>query len=309
MPPILHIELLGVPTVSQGRVPLSTIATEKAKLLLFYLILFRGMKHTRPALAGLFWGDSTEPQARRALNTALWRLRQWMKSLRIQVESTLWIEDQEIGFNRASRCWVDVIEFEERMTWAEQMMRRSPEQAAAAFQAAVHLYRGPLLEGCYLEWCLVERDRLQQLFIRALLQLMEYHDKRQEYAQAIAYAQRILADNPLDEEIQRALIKLFLSNHQPAKALQQYHRCEAILRQELGIQPMPETCALVQEVALQLVGKIDLWPVPSLPSPEKVSAEGRPLVEQIILALDRFEVARAELIDALEAFHQQRNDL
>ena len=99
---------------------------------------------------------------------------------------------------------------------------------------------------CYEDWCLVERERLGRLYLGALGQLLTFHSQRQEYDAAMDCALRVLACDPLREEVHRDLIQLYLDAHQPAAALRQYRACEEVLRRDLGVDPMPETRALLR---------------------------------------------------------------
>ncbi len=305
---LLRIHLLGFPHILLGDSPAQDFPTEKVKLLFFFLILFRHVAHTRSALAGQFWGDCPEVQARHSLSTALWRLRQWLEPLQTHTSPILVLEDKQIAFNVSSKYWLDVAEFEQRINWAKQMNATAPDQAAASFTSAVGMYRGELLEGCYADWCLVERNRLHQMFLQALVHLMVYHAGRQEYTQAIALGQRIVQDDPLREDVQRELMALFALNQQPIESLLQYRRLEATLREELGIEPMPETQELIRQLMLNH---------PFIPTTLKVlgaqvtSDSRHPSVlfsSRIDVVMRHFEAARNELTQALDVLRQIRND-
>jgi DNA-binding SARP family transcriptional activator len=115
-------------------------------------------------------------------------------------------------------------------------------------RAAVECYRGDLLDSWYVDWCLVERERLQALYVRVLARLLANHSENGEIDLAIDCARRILSCDALREEIHRDLIRLLLKAGQPAAALKQYRICEELLGQELAIQPAPETRALLAAI-------------------------------------------------------------
>ncbi len=54
------------------------------------------------------------------------------------------------------------------------------------------LYRGDLLEGWYQEWCLFERERLQNAYMLMLDKLMGYCEAHSEYEQGLVYGDLIL---------------------------------------------------------------------------------------------------------------------
>jgi hypothetical protein len=77
---------------------------------------------------------------------------------------------------------------------------------------------------------------------------LAYNSKQSEYDAAIDCARRILGCDPLREEVHRDLMRLHISAGQPAAALRQYRQCEDLLRHELGVEPAPETRALLSPI-------------------------------------------------------------
>jgi len=243
----LRVKLFGSLELERDGRPLARFASRKSGELFAYLALNRKAPLTREHLAGVFWGDSAEERARHTLNTTLWRINRVLEPPRSAAgeRGYLRITPQHIGFNVASGVWLDVAEFESRCELAEQS--EAPTRYALYSQAA-NLYRGDLLADCYEDWCIVERERLQGLYVRALAQLMAYNSSRAEYDLAIDCARRILTCDPLREEVHRDLMRLHLHAGQPAAALRQYRQCEDMLRDELGVEPAPETRALLTPI-------------------------------------------------------------
>ncbi len=296
----LNVHLLGLPRILYGNSHTPDFPTEKVKLLFCFLVLFRKTAHARSMLSGLFWGDSPEPRARHSFNTAVWRLRQWVGGFQGVSTPIIVIDDDRIGLNPHALCWLDTGEFEEHISLAQRLHRTAPEIATNSLHRAVELYQGQLMEGCYADWCLIERDRLHQLFMQALIHLMVFHTTQREYLQAINCAQRILRDDPLREEVQRELIKLFILNQQPDDALSQYRRCETILEQELGIKPMRETSELFQKMIRGTESiRMQLNHTP-IPGQHPSSSQLKSLVPRMHALLHQFDDAREELAQTLE---------
>ncbi len=245
---MLEIGLFGTPTLQRDGQPLARFPSRKVRDLLAYLLVNRHVPHPREQLAGVFWGDWDDRKARHCLNTTLWRLRRVIGPSQIHEVPYLHVDAQTIGFNTASNFRLDIAEFEDRCTWAEGLGQRAPEYRAALYRQAITLYQGDLLTDCYQEWCLVERERLQRLYLRALSWLLAYHMQRGEHDAAIECGSRILASDPLLEEVHRDLIQLHLDAQQSVAALRQYRACEEVLRRELGVAPMPETQALLARI-------------------------------------------------------------
>jgi DNA-binding SARP family transcriptional activator len=117
-----------------------------------------------------------------------------------------------------------------------------------SLQDTVNLYQGDLLEGCYEDWCLYERERLQGMFLNALTQLMVCYRTQGNYDQAIDCGQRILSYDPLMEEIHREMMSLYAVAGHRGAALRQYRLCREVLARELKIAPMEETDALYAQI-------------------------------------------------------------
>lgn len=67
----LRVYLFGGFRLQRGEDPLPAISHREARSLFAYLITYRDQRHTRDLLAGLFWPDVPDAQARRRLSQAL----------------------------------------------------------------------------------------------------------------------------------------------------------------------------------------------------------------------------------------------
>src|SRR3546814_5631924 len=69
---------------------------------------------------------------------------------------------------------------------------------------------------------------------------------------AIRTAKRILALDPLREDMHRWLMRAFAAAGQRASALAAYDACRSLLQEELGVPPEPETDALYKAILLRV---------------------------------------------------------
>lgn len=226
--------------------------TRSNQYLLAYLVLNRGRHLTRDALVDIFWKDFASARARNCLNTALWRLRS--KLDRLDKPSHTYILTNHLGevcFNNESNYWLDVEKFEEQASeLLQQPVEKFRLEAAARLEKCLELYKGELLEGCYEDWALYERERLRLLYLKGWGFLMAFYQHSGAFEKAIACGQKILVLDPLREEIHRAMMRLYLQSGQRPQALQQYQVCRQVLSDELGILPMEETQLLYAQMAL-----------------------------------------------------------
>src|SRR6185312_6856509 len=188
--------------------------------------------HSRERLAGLLWSEHGERQARDSLKQALVRLRRCLGGV-------LRTDRQSIAFDRAA-VEIDVLAF-------ERLVR---EGTLASLAEATALYRGDLLEGvtirdpAFEDWLSVERQRLSQLFERALAGLMSQALAAGDRERAAEAARRLLQVDPLSDAAYRTLMQVHADEGQTAQALKLYKAFRDRLYSEMGVQPEPATKAL-----------------------------------------------------------------
>jgi tetratricopeptide (TPR) repeat protein len=93
-----------------------------------------------------------------------------------------------------------------------------------------------------------ERERLHQHYLDALEQVSRLCTDQGDLSSALAYAQRLVQADPLQESAYRLLMQLHLRDGDRARALRVYHTCATLLADELGVEPSPETQLLYQRL-------------------------------------------------------------
>lgn len=244
---ILEVRALGKCSVSYEGVPLE-FPTSKARDLLILLLLRAGDWQDRDGLAERLWPEVPSARARHALSTTFWRLRRALPPEDPAGERFVLAGRSGISFNVRSAYRFDVEEFERLAALGLEGTTPLDEERHRALREALRLYRGDFMEGCYDDWCLVEQERLQLLLIRVLKSLQRHARFHHDFEQAVAYGQRLLALDPLQEDVHRELMRCYAESGQRSQALVQFQRCREILRQELGVEPMPETWRLYRRL-------------------------------------------------------------
>jgi DNA-binding SARP family transcriptional activator len=226
--------LLGAPDV-QVAGSLLTLNHQKARALLYYLAA-TGQPHTRDHLATLLWSESSDRDARHSLRSDLYRLRQ---ALRLGDAAAVLSIDGDLIALQPAEYDCDVLRFR----------RLATENTESSWREAVALYRGSLFEGFTLvdaplfdDWVRLEEATLNRAYLQLLDRLATQAESRQAWLDAIGHVQRMVHLDPLSEEAQQRLIKLYLRQHAVGSALRQYQHFEAVLKQELVL-PAAETGA------------------------------------------------------------------
>jgi len=246
--PTLHIRLLGEFSLLYNDQQVTSINTTRLRSLLAYLVLHRDVPQQRQHLAFLFWPDATEAQARNNLRQQLHQLRQAFPD----VEHFLSTDAHTLYWHPVTPCYLDIAAFEQMLTEASAATRQHDQHALQdALEQADSLYGGELLPDCYDEWILPERDRLRQRHLQVLEHLLRLFEGWGDHITAIRYAQRLLAFDPLSEDLYRRLMHLFALNNDRASALHVYHTCVTILQREMGVDPDPATREVYERLMQQ----------------------------------------------------------
>lgn len=247
--PKLTIALLGGLKISQKGTAVTGFASRKADALFVYLAC-NPRPHPRETIATLFWPDNDQTRALANLSVIL-------SSLRKQLGDYLLADRHTVAFNNEMDYLLDVVEFEQAIKQAQvrQQAGKLTRTVAAQLDTAVSHYKGDFLAGFNIRgvpefeaWVLLEQERLRQLMLDALSDLITFHQQRSQFADGIRHAQQLLGLDPLQEETHRQLMMLYALDNQRPAALAQYDQCAAILDAELGVEPDEETVTLYEQI-------------------------------------------------------------
>lgn len=294
--PRLTVTLFGGLSVRSNGLDLAGFDAGKVQELFAYVLIHRGRSHLREALAGLLWGESSTAQSKKYLRQTLWQLQNALEPDGCGEHApTLLIKPEWVRLNPDAELWLDVGAFEEAFAVANRVQSDAlSDEHAALLEHAVDLYRGELLEGCYQDWCLFERERLQNAYLAMLEKLMDYCRTHGRYEAGIAYGDRILRYDRAREQTHRRLMVLAHLAGDRTSALRQFDRCAAALMEELGVRPSARTVALHERIrADRLEGQ-------SLDAGSDVVLSGSPSTPDALVHLRSIWAALADAEHALK---------
>ncbi len=238
--PDLRIVLFGRPRVAFGDAPLLLAAPPRAILILAYLALHPKAPVSREHLAFTLWPDAGEAEARANLRRHLHQLN---RALPPRAEGA-WVtsETKTVRLDPHAAIWTDVGAFDRAAERSE--LRRE----------AVDWYTGPLLEGWDEEWIEPFRERYAETQIAYLAALAAAAEARNAIAEALELARRILEVDPWREDAIRSIVRWRAQGGDRAGALGEYREFAARLKAEMGVEPMPESRALYDEIVAGTAG-------------------------------------------------------
>lgn len=257
----IRVYLFGKMRVLCGGRPCDDCGSTKARELFAYLLLHPNRAHSRERLGSLLWNHVSTERSKAYLRKALWQLQHALDAAHAEAEDDrtasasgngeplLVVNGAWIQLNARASVWLDVDVFET----AFQAVRdrdagELTSEEADMLQHAVSLYTSDLLESWYADWCLLERERLQDLYLMALGKLAHYAELDGSYDTGIEYGLRMLQVDIARECAHRRLMRLRYLSGDRTGALRQYLRCAEVLNAELGVEPSTATRQLYTQI-------------------------------------------------------------
>ena len=226
--PITVVRLLGSFVIEcPPRAHRHEVSSRKARALLSFLALHLETGARREHLAGLFWGDRSESEARHNLRQTLLRLK---KDLCPEAAAIIIADYDRIRLDPA-RVHVD----------AQEFVALPANGHAGTLARAAALYRGPLLADLHLDveefdtWATAERSRFAGVAARIFGACMRGADARGDGDEAIQAAEHLVRVDPLREDAQRFLTQLLAKYRGQGAALAYAKKTTELFERELGI--------------------------------------------------------------------------
>jgi DNA-binding SARP family transcriptional activator len=233
---VLSVRLLGSPEVLLDA-RLLNLPRRKTRALVYYLAA-HPRPLTRDHLLGLFWPDLERAAAQHTLRTTL-------HSLRKSLGPAFVVEEDSLSL--APDVEVDARLFESNL--------QLPVTNLQSLIATLDLYRADFLDGFSLpdtpsfdDWAAAERERYRRLAVRGWSALGQQHEAQQNYRAALDALDRALAFDPLQEDVQRAALRLHYLSGDRAGAIRRYETLRKLLDAEMAVPPMAETRALYDAI-------------------------------------------------------------
>jgi eukaryotic-like serine/threonine-protein kinase len=233
---VLRLKTFGSLSIDGGHGSFRGAAAQPGGLAVLAL-LAAAREHglTRDKLLGYLWPERDEEHGRHALAQALHALRRDLR------DDVLFLGTTELRLNPA-RITSDLEEFEAALERHE-------------VERAVGLYTGPFLDGFYRSgapeferWVETQRGRLKQRACEALETLATEAAARADHRASAAWWRRVAALDPLNARIARELMGALVVAGDRAAALQHARVHEALLRQELDVEPDAVVTDLVRRL-------------------------------------------------------------
>lgn len=212
-----------------------------ARSLFLLLLITRGHAIPKERVLDVLWPESSPDVARNALYKALHLLRRVLEPDLASARHSVYIDSRGDTIRIAPDVdvWVDADVCEQQLHAAQGA---APAERRQLLREAVQLYGGELLPtDPYEDWPVARRESLRQSWEGAVLDLAALDLEAGEPQASVPPLELLLALDPTVEAAHRALMRGYIAAGQRDRALRQYERCAASIKNELGLPPEKET--------------------------------------------------------------------
>mgnify|MGYP002623663364 CR=1 FL=1 len=204
--------------------------TTKTEELFAYLADKSGASVRRETIVNDIWGHMDDKRASTNFSTCLYYLKKTLSGLGfpqllIYNSSALKLDMAQIS--------TDLAEFER---FAASMDRLDAGGMEKFKLAVAHFLEGYLAED-YFEWAETRRNQLEEACMKLILQAAERELSLNREQSAAELLKLGLARDPLDQELNYALLKLYVRLKDRVAAVKHYEEYKRVLKTELGIPP------------------------------------------------------------------------
>jgi DNA-binding SARP family transcriptional activator len=216
----------------------SFISAPKMEVLLVVLLIRADELVTVMQLVDEIWGNAPPRRAHASLHVYVSRLRKFLEHPG-RTDSPILTRPSGYLLRMSAEDQLDVDNFVELVAVGREDARAGKhESAAACFEQALALWRGPVLAGLprgpivdrFLGW-------LAEVRLECLELLMEAHLHQGRHREVVARLHSLVAEYPLCEAFYRQLMLALYRSERQAEALSVYDSARRTLTRELGLEP------------------------------------------------------------------------
>jgi LuxR family maltose regulon positive regulatory protein len=216
------------------------------------ILCFIASRHYRRAskdtIIDTFWRDDDSESVEKKFHPTISYIRKALNSNQLLRQNFLLYQGGDYLLNPELSYRMDIEEFDRLVAEAEGARGRGQtEQCHRAYEAAVALYRGEFMQGCYDEWVEEQRSYYREQYLRLLEKLASAAQEAKEWERSLALAQKILRDDPFREDVHCRMMRAHAALGNRVAVKEQYETLRSLLRQELGVEPAQETQGVYRE--------------------------------------------------------------
>lgn len=249
---ILRVHSFGpLELVNQGEVaPESLWKTRKIKFLFAYLASRWGKPIAEDHIIEAFWPkDNTKNK-----NNLYWgttTLRGALRTLNPHFETALVRVHDTLSLHPEFPRWHDLEEFEKAATEGLRLESAGDiDTALGHLRLAGRVYRGPYLEGCYHDFALEVREKMETTALEVYLKAAQLSLRKSEDEEAAEHARSAVELAPYRQDAHALQMRALIRLNRGTQVIELFHKLEKNLRLEYELEPTTELLELYHRARL-----------------------------------------------------------
>jgi LuxR family transcriptional regulator, maltose regulon positive regulatory protein len=223
--------------------------TRRARDIFCHIATSRHRRVDKDVLIDKFWPDEEFETVEKNFHPTISHIRKALNSRQSFKQNYLVFRDGAYLLNPELVYSTDTEQFDAHIAAAENAKR---EKDTGGFrrnlEGAYSLYRGEFMAGIYEDWTEERRHYFKEQFLRVLSALARLSFSEKSWSNALKLAGEALREDPYREDIHRLVMKVLAAQSKPAAVKEQFENLQALLKEELGVEPAPETLRVYREL-------------------------------------------------------------
>lgn len=226
--------------------------TRRARDIFCYIATSKHRRVPKDVLIDTFWPDDDPAVVEKNFHPTISHIRKALNSRQAFKQNFVVFRDGAYQLNAELSYLIDTEEFDRLVADAEAAKReKDSERLRESLEGAHAIYRGEYMPGIYEDWADERRNYYAEQFARVTGALAKLSLAERRFADAQKYAAESLKLDPYREDMHRLSIKVLAAQGKTAAAKKHFDTARDLLKDELGIEPSPETRRLAAELGLE----------------------------------------------------------
>ncbi|TMV48423.1 response regulator [Paenibacillus mesophilus] len=219
--------------------------TRKTEELFAYFLVYPNQWISKWVLADLLWPDMEESRALHNVHNTMYRLKKVLKESGFELELKTTNEGYSLQMPHGAAC--DVGQFRQFMRGVSAADSANAEQC----ETLLHDYESPLFGGKDYLWSLGAAEELGGLFAALTRMLVVHYRGSGDKTGVERCIRKYLSIEPLDEEMNAALLQLYVEAGDAGAFRKQYGLYKQRLLDEIGVEPPKLARELADKVGVE----------------------------------------------------------
>lgn len=222
--------------------------TSKTEELMAYFLVKSGAPISKWEIFADLWPETSGEQAHTYLHTTLYNLKKALKEAGIEADIAHTMGKYNVKF----------LGLRNELSEFARFVERNPQVTADNEKTYIRmtaLYSAELFGDCDYAWNAAQREKLHQVYGRAVRRLGRYLLETGQSEAAADALRRLLAISPFDETAHEAMLRVFAARWDRVGLVRHFEGMRALFENELGLPVNPSLVRVYHQLLGEIIGR------------------------------------------------------